>query len=266
MADARSGSPTIALIGLGAIGQALVAYLHAAEAPVHVLGALVADPQRVRACPVFGDVDELLESGADLVVECARQHVLQSLGPKVLESGKSLIAASVGALAAERAYEFLTQAACAGGAQIIIPAGALAGIDALAAARHAGVSNVRYTRCAPPSTWAKSGAITEIQAAVVKGTQVVFEGDAREAATRYPKNANVTATVALAGIGFERTRVTLIADAAAQSNVHIIEAEGAFGTLRTEVSARPLPGGTSSAIVAGSLARAVLSRSERIAI
>jgi aspartate dehydrogenase len=98
------------------------------------------------------------------------------------------------------------------------------------------------------------------------GPHVVFEGNAREAAQRYPKNANVAATIALAGIGFEATRVRLLADPAAGSNVHVLEAQGAFGRLAAEASATPLPGSTSSAIVAGSLVRAVLSHAERIVV
>jgi aspartate dehydrogenase len=208
----------------------------------------------------------LLESQPDFVVECARQRVLQDLGPLILESGKSLVLSSVGALATEATHEKLTQAAKQGGARMFIPAGALGGIDALAAARHVGISSVRYTRRAPPSTWVKSGAMAETEARALDQPKAVFEGTAREAAQRYPKNANVTATIALAGIGFERTHVMLLADPAATANVHVVEAHGPFGTLRTEISAAPITGSTSSRIVAGSLVRAVLSHIERIAV
>ena len=194
------------------------------------------------------------------------QHVLKALGPRVLGSGVSLLAASAGALADRTAYGALQEAARAGRSQLFIPAGALAGIDALAAARYVGLSNVAYVRRAPPATWVKSGALAAEIADTLTVPHTVFEGTAREAATRYPKNANVAATVALAGIGFERTRVRLLADPAASSNVHAIEADGEFGTFRAEMSALPLAGSTTSAIVAGSLVHAVLSRTARITV
>lgn len=256
----------VAFVGLGAIGQEVLKCLAAGGAQVGVLGALVAHPERSRGCTAFSTVDELLAANPDLVVECARQHVLEAAGPRVLGSGKSLIVASVGALASEEVFERLRSAADAGAAQIFVPAGALAGIDALAAARHVGIDSVRYTRRAPPSTWVKSGAMPEADARALDRAHVLFEGSARDAARRYPKNANVTATIALAGIGFERTRVTLLADPAATSNVHVIEAEGAFGRFSTELSATPIAGSTSSSIVAGSLVRAILGHMDRIAV
>lgn len=253
----------VAFIGLGAIGQAVLRCLDGAD--VEVTGALVTNQQRPRACNAFASPDALVASRPDLVVECARQHVLAELGPTILRGGIDLLASSVGALASPETEQALESAAKAGSARLYLPAGALAGIDALAAARRIGIDSVRYTRRAPPATWIKSGALNEI-AAREKSAKVIFEGSAREAAHRYPKNANVAATIALAGIGFEKTRVALVADPDATSNVHVIEAEGSFGRMRTEISATPLAGSTSSAIVAGSLARAVLSRVERIAV
>lgn len=259
----------VAMIGLGAIGQAFVRCLSASGASVQVLGALVARPQEKRdsACPIFTDLETLLETGPDLVVECARQPVLRDLGPRVLASSRSLLATSAGALAEASTHDALAAAARAGSSQLFIPAGALAGIDALAAAMQVGLSSVRYQRRAPPSTWVTSGAMSAADAAGLRAPHAVFEGAARDAAMRYPKNANVAATIALAGIGFERTRVTLLADPSATFNVHSIEAEGAFGRFHSEISARPLsPGSTSSGIVAGSLAHAVISRVARITV
>jgi aspartate dehydrogenase len=184
----------------------------------------------------------------------------------VLASGIDLIAASVGALAEEETLEALTKAAASGGAQLFIPAGALAGIDALAAARLTGVSSVTYSRRAPTATWVKSGALSGQIADGLRMPHTVFDGSAREAALRFPKNANVAATVALAGLGFDRTRTMLLADPAVSANIHEIVAVGAFGRFRTELAAQPIAGTTSSAIVAGSLARAVLSRMHRITV
>jgi aspartate dehydrogenase len=251
---------------MGAVGQQVLRCLTAGGAPVRIVGALVAERARPRACAVFTDLEALLAAGPDLVVECARQHVAADLGPRVLRSGRSLLVSSVGALAGDGVYETFAAAAEEGGSRAFIPAGALAGIDALAAARHVGLAAVRYTRRAPPSTWVRSGALNEADATSLTDQHIVFDGTAREAAHRYPKNANVAATIALAGVGFDATRVTLLADPAATSNVHVVEAEGEFGRLYTEMSARTIEGSTSSKIVAGSLVRAILSHTDRIVV
>jgi aspartate dehydrogenase len=256
----------IAFVGLGAIGQEVLQRLATGAVRVTVMGALVADRERARPCATFGSLDALLDSGCDLVVECARQHLLAEVGPRILASGRNMLVCSVGALAGEGTYEALKRAAEIAGTRMFIPAGALAGIDGLAAARHVGIDTVLYMRRASPATWVKSGALEAAVADSLDRPRVIFEGNAREAAQRYPKNANVTATVALAGIGFEATRVVLLADPAATSNVHVIEAKGAFGRLAAEISAAPIPGSTSSAIVAGSLVRAVLSHIDRIVV
>jgi aspartate dehydrogenase len=268
--DARTRQVlTVALIGYGAIGHALVQHLMAAPDDLQVVGALVSDTSRHDGAQlrIFDDPDVLLQLAPDVIVECARQQALREIGPLVLRAGVPLIAASVGALADQATYDSLATAAVAGGTQLCIAAGALAGIDALAAARYCGVSSVRYARRAPPEVWVKSGALNEDAARALREAHVVFEGSARVAARQYPKNANVAATVALAGVGFERTTVELIADPGATANVHEIEAEGAFGHMRCAIAARPISSHTSSsAIVAGSLARSVMMRSKRIVV
>lgn len=259
----------VALIGLGAIGQALLKCLAATDAGVRVLGAIVSQPDKAReaTCPLFASLDVLLAAGPDLVVECARHTALRELGPRVLARGGSLLAASAGALAESGTHDTLMAAARAGGGRLFIPAGALAGVDALAAARYVGLDRVEYQRRAPPSTWARSGAMSAADAASLSVPRIVYEGTAREAALRCPRNANVAATIALAGIGFDRTRVTLLADPSSTGNVHSVRAEGAFGRFHADISARPVsPGSTSSPIVAGSLARAIHSRISRIAV
>lgn len=250
----------VGLIGCGAIGQALLACLAQHRAAVEVVGVLVLHPEKHRAvpCPVVATAEALLACGPDLVVECARQGAVGALGPKVLGAGCDLVVASAGALADEAVYAALLAAANRGGARVRVPSGALVGIDALAAAKEVGLAEVCYQRRSPHTTWLRSGAI-DAETAARGACFEVFRGSAREAALRYPKNANVAATIALAGVGFDATRVVLIADPSASANTHSIEARGEFGQFRAEITARTLsPNTTSSRIVAGSLARAVL--------
>ena len=258
----------IGLIGFGALGHALQTCLQMAKADVQFVGGLVTDPAKHAPAvwKITADPAVFLATRPELIVECAGQRAFAALVPSMLAAGYDVVAASAGALADDALHLAVSAAAQAGGSQLCIPAGALAGVDALAGAKHTGLTAVRYVRTAPPATWVRAGALSESAARALTAPAIVFEGSAREAAQRFPKNANVAATLALAGIGFERTRVQLIADPAATGNVHAIEAEGAFGTLSTSMRTTVIPGTSTSRIVAGSLAQAVVSRAARIVV
>ena len=120
-------------------------------------------------------------------------------------------------------------------------AGALPGVDALASAKLAGLSSVTLTSSKPPRAWKGTPAETTHDLDAITARTVIFSGNARDAALTFPKNANVAATAALAGVGFEQTRVMLVADPAVTQNVHRLEAAGAFGAMTLEIHANPSP-------------------------
>ena len=94
-----------------------------------------------------------------------------------------------------------------------------------------------------------------------------FEGSARQAATLYPKNANVAAAVALAGAGFEATKVRLIADPGVAANIHEVKASGAFGSFTFHIEGRALPDNPrSSALAAMSVVAAIERQQSAIVI
>ncbi|MDB5901849.1 MAG: hypothetical protein JWM26_727 [Betaproteobacteria bacterium] len=123
------------------------------------------------------------------------------------------------------------------GSRILIPSGAVAGIDGLLAARTAGLRQVTYTSVKPPLSWTGTPGEGKLAGAAREQRTTLFEGTAREAALLYPKNANVGATVAFAGLGLDRTTVELVSDPAVSGPLGIIEAEGDFGTFRFEILA-----------------------------
>ena len=153
------------------------------------------------------------------------------------------------------------------GQRLLLPAGAIGGVDWLAAARLAGLRQVTYRSRKPPQAWAGSAAEQQLDLGALKQAVTFFRGSAREAALQYPRNANVAATVALAGLGFENTKVEMIADPLAGGNVHEIEAEGAGGLMNTRLVGLPDPHNPrTSLMTAYSVVRCILNETATVVI
>lgn len=263
---------SIALIGGGSIACVVARSLLEQHPRVRILGALDRDVdaarERLGGCvAVVSSLDELLSWEPDLVVECAGHDALAEHGAAVLLRGIDLLAASVGAFAKRDLETKLRNAAEAGCSHIRIPSGAIGGLDALASARMGGLDSVRYVGRKPVNAWRGTPAEQAVDLDALLAATVIFDGSARDAALAYPQNANVTAATALAGVGFDATRVTLYADPAARGNEHQIEAEGRFGSLRFSVVNKPLPQNPkTSSLAAYSLLRSVIAAGESIQI
>lgn len=260
----------VALIGHGAIAASLVDLLRPTAAVI--VGTLTRPGRQTEAAaqlglPAFDQIDALLAERPTVLVECASQAALAQYGARVLDTGVDLIAASIGALADDSLLERLRHAADLRGARLALPAGALAGIDALAAMRLGGLDRVHYRSRKPPEAWAGTHAETLCDLGRIARATTLFVGDARTATRLFPKNANVAATIALAGLGFAETQVEIVADPEAPGNVHEIEADGRAGSLTLKLIGRPMPDNPkTSALTAMSLARAVGNRAAAIII
>ena len=155
-------------------------------------------------------------------------------------------------------FEDLQRLAAAHATRLIIPPGALGGIDALAAASRMGLSEVTHRIIKPCTAWVGTEAERLCDLADLTTATTFYQGSAAQAASRFPQNANVALVVAFAGVGPERSRVSLIADPAAMGNIHEITAAGEFGqfTLRFENKALA-ENPKSSAMTALSLVRLI---------
>jgi len=264
---------SVGLIGCGGIAQDVVtAPRNESPAPdVKIVGALVRPGrsqiarEKLPGVEIVESLDQLLAHRPRLIAEVAGQQAVGQYGETVLRSGIDLLVISVGALADAALLERLKAAAQAGRSRILLPAGAIGGIDAIAAMRMGGLSRVRYRSRKPPLAWRGSPAEKAVDLAMLAKPAVLYRGSAREAALLYPQNANVAAAVALAGVGFESTEVELVADPAAPGNVHEIEVDGAAGRFAIELQGKPSrTNPKTSALAALSVARAI--RNEQAAI
>ena len=257
----------VGLIGHGAIAQHVARRLADLGAS---LTLVIARPGReAAACAALGDVRVAARPEGqlpDIMVDCAGHAGLAQHGAWVLRAGVPLITVSLGALADATLAADLEQAARDGGTRLILCSGAIGGLDALRAARMGRLDGVTYEGRKPPQGWVGSPAEAVLDlGAPMTAAAVHFDGDARQAALLYPKNANVAAAVALAGLGFEGTQVRLIADPAARGNTHEITARGDFGEMRLTITGQTLPGNPrTSALAAMSVLSALADHAATI--
>ena len=259
----------IALIGCGAIGTSVLELLRGD--PALEVVAIVVPAEGVaaaqKAAPDAQVGSAVPAAGIDLVVETAGHAAIEEHVLPALARGTPCVVASVGALSATGFAEKLEAAAIAGNTQVQLIPGAIGAIDALAAARIGGLDSVRYTGRKPPQAWKGTPAEQGRDLDALAQATVIFEGSAREAALLYPKNANVAATVSLAGLGLDKTLVRLIADPATTENVHTVEAEGAFGSFELTMRNKPLAANPkTSALTVYSAVRALRNRVAALAI
>lgn len=249
----ESQSVKIGLIGNGAIARVVTIHCEASAGRLSIVGALVLPDDGDSACqhPTVHDLSDLLALAPDLVVECAGQGAVAQYGAAILSSGRDLMVISVGALADETLQATLEAAGEAYGSKVIIPAGALAGLDAITAAKSDGLTRVSLKTRKPPQSWSGAPGVEGIDLSAITEATAIFNGTAGEAARAFPKNANVAAALALAGIGLDATEVQLIADPSVSRNIHRIEAEGGFGRLTVEVEAEPSPNNPKTSHLAG---------------
>lgn len=221
----------VAIAGLGAIGQSLARTLAAAKVPgVRLVAVSAKNHDKARGFvatldhPVPVLSIEQLEPVADLVVECAPAALLSDIVTPFLKAGKQAIVLSVGALLFN---DHLREVALANGGTIVVPTGALIGLDAVIAAAEGTISEVRMVTRKPPAGL-KGAPHLEQNRIEVDGLVEplkVFEGNARDAAKGFPANLNVVVALALAGVGPEKTTLEIWADPTVTRNTHTIHVD-----------------------------------------
>jgi aspartate dehydrogenase len=264
----------LAIIGSGAIGTGVMELLK--NDPDLCFDIVIVPEAGTRAAresvqkllPQASVVNRLApDARPDLLVECAGHQAIEEHVLPALARGIPCMVVSIGALSMPGMAEKLERAAHEGGTQVHLLPGAIGGIDALAAARVGGLDSVIYTGRKPPLAWKDTPADGPFDLERLDCPTVIFEGSAREAATLYPRNANVAATLSLAGLGLDRTQVRLLADPGVTENVHHVEARGAFGSFELTMRGKPLAANPkTSALTVYSVVRALGNQAHALAI
>ncbi len=234
----------LGLIGCGSIGSTLARFLQVEPGVAEIIiwdrahtraRELARTMDKVTYVPSFGAMLEEVE----VVVEAASQGALRSRGPAVLEAGRELIVMSVGALAEPATLRALKRAARKGGSRFHVPSGAIAGLDGLKSAQVGNLRRVELETRKPPRMFEGTEAWEGGALARIRKPRTIFDGTAAEACRHFPQNVNVAATLGLAGLGAEGTRVRIVADPDAERNTHTITVAGDFGRMRVEVENLP---------------------------
>lgn len=220
----------VAIAGLGAVGLALARALDAGIPGCTLVAVSARDREAAAARlaglsrPVPVVAIEALEPLADLVVECAPAALLPEIASPFLRAGKTAVVISAGALLARG--DLIGEARAHGG-RIVVPTGALLGLDAVLAAAEGEIHSVRMVTRKPVRGLVGAPYLAEHGIAIeeIREPLRIFEGTAREAAAGFPANLNVAVALSLAGIGADRTRLEIWADPALERNTHRIEVE-----------------------------------------
>jgi aspartate dehydrogenase len=235
----------LAIGGLGAIGLAVARRIDAGEVPgIAFVAAVVRDQDKARrALAGFRTAPQLVDfagaaEAADVIVECLPSAQFAAIATPAIERGRIFMPLSVGALIN---HMHLVDRARETGARIIVPTGALLGLDAVRAAAEGNIESVKIVTRKPPAGLAGAPLLVERNISVdgLAAPLRVFEGSAREAIAGFPANVNVAVALSLAGVGPDKTRAEIWADPGVTRNTHTIHVVSDSSNLTMTIESIP---------------------------
>jgi aspartate dehydrogenase len=250
----------VGILGGGVIARLFLEHARSGEMGDSQIVALAGRGENSRAkalarefgVPFVVGADKLIAARPDVVLEAASHDAVREHAETLLSSGVAVIVLSGGALCDDDLRARLERASAKHRALLYIPSGGIGGLDALKAACAAGVDEVSIAVTKPPAAW-KGIAYVErmnIDLDRLAGPVTLFEGTAREGVPHFPANVNIAAVLSLAGVGFDRTRLKVVADPALRFNTHFITIKGKTGTITLHFESVPSPDNPKTAMLA----------------
>ena len=241
----------VALLGGGTIARLVAEHVRRGDLPgvelVAIAGRRKDSPAAGLAAelrvPYVVDPATLIAQRPDVVLEAASHDAVRQHLVALLNAGVSVIVLSAGALADDALREGAEAAAARAGAAFYVPSGGIGGLDALKTACLAGVDDVSIQVAKPPAAW-HGIPYVEARGVRLEGLRqavTLFDGPAREGVPHFPQNVNIAAVLSLAGIGWERTRLKVVADPGLKLNTHTIRVSGRSGNFTVVLENVPAP-------------------------
>ena len=241
----------IGIIGGGTIARLVLEHVARGEirdaTVVAILGRSNASRGRALAAefkaPFVTSLQALLAHEPSVVIEAASHEAVREYAAALLERGTATIVLSGGALCDDALRARVEGAARKSGALLYVPSGGIGGLDALKAACVAGVEEVVIAVTKPPAAWAGIPYVERLGVDLtgLRTARVLFDGPAREGVPLFPANVNIAAVLSMAGIGFDRTRLKVVADPLLTHNTHYIDIRGRSGNISVKLENVPAP-------------------------
>ena len=237
----------VGVAGIGAIGAAVCKALNEGIEGYELTA--ISDIQDRPEWNVPNITFKEMAQKCDLIIECLPPQIVPKLCDPVLKHGKELMIISSCALLL---YPDILKSHALSTSRIIVPSGALIGLDGVNALKQMGIISAKIVSTKPPMGFSTAPHVDKnnINLAAIKEKTLLFSGNALEASNGFPANVNVAATLSFAGIGAENTIVEIWADPQTEFNSHEIVVESAFSKISAKVQNRPDPANPKTSVLA----------------
>ena len=239
----------VGIAGVGAIGGAVAKKLLSHNGINKFKLECISDPESKTHFSVKNVSFGTLIEESDLIVECLPAYVVPELAEEAIDANKDIIFISSAALLL---YPQIMDKLEKSDSRAYLPSGALCGLDGVIAMKEMGIESAKIASTKPPSGFSCAPFIVtnKINLAEIDEKTLLFEGNALEASKGFPANVNVAATLSLAGIGAEKTRVEIWADPETSSNSHEVTVKSKYSTLTSRIENMPDPTNPKSSVLA----------------
>ncbi len=241
----------IGIIGGGTIARLTLEHIRAGSLPgievVAIAGRSQTSKGRELAAsfgvPFVVGLEALAGVRPEAVVEAASHDAVREYAEPLLKRGISFVALSGGALCDDALRDRLERAAAQHKALLYVPSGGIGGLDTLKAVCLAGAEEVSIAVTKPPAAWKGIPFVEKlgVNLDALSGPHTLFDGSAREGVPHFPANVNIAAVLSMAGIGFDRTRLKVVADPALKFNTHFIVIKGKTGRVDIKFESVAMP-------------------------